>query len=354
MKIGKTKIGLNHRPYYIADIGANHGGSIETAFKLIELAKESGADAAKFQNFKAEKIVSKYGFDNMKSKLSHQSSWKKSVYEIYQDASISTDWTHMLKEKCNEFDIDYFTSPYDFESVDHVDPYVDVYKIGSGDITWLEILEYISKKNKPVLFATGASTLDDVKRAYKTIRKFNNDICIMQCNTNYTLDNDKYKFVNLNVLSLYKREFPDAVLGLSDHTLGCSTVCGSIALGARIIEKHFTDDNSKEGPDHKFAMNPKTWKNMVKMGNEVFYSLGDGEKRVEDNEFDSKVVQQRSIRAARKLNKGHVITRNDLVVLRPITENGIEPYQINNLINKKINKVINEGEELEFKFIYND
>ena len=354
MKIGKTKIGVNHRPYYIADIGANHGGSIETAFKLIELAKESGADAAKFQNFKAEKIVSKYGFDNMKSKLSHQSSWKKSVYEIYQDASISTDWTHMLKEKCNEFDIDYFTSPYDFESVDHVDPYVDVYKIGSGDITWLEILEYISKKNKPVLFATGASTLDDVKRAYKTIRKFNNDICVMQCNTNYTLDNDKYKFVNLNVLSLYKREFPDAVLGLSDHTLGCSTVCGSIALGARIIEKHFTDDNSKEGPDHKFAMNPKTWKNMVKMGNEVFYSLGDGEKRVEDNEFDSKVVQQRSIRAARKLNKGHVITRNDLVVLRPITENGIEPYQINNLINKKINKVINEGEELEFKFIYND
>lgn len=146
MKIGKSKIGLNYKPYYIADIGANHGGNINTAFKLIELAKESGADAAKFQNFKAEKIVSKYGFDNMKSKLSHQSSWKKSVFEIYQDASISTDWTHLLKEKCNDFDIDYFTSPYDFESVDHVDPFVDVYKIGSGDITWLEILEYISKK----------------------------------------------------------------------------------------------------------------------------------------------------------------------------------------------------------------
>ena len=354
MKIGKSKIGLNYKPYYIADIGANHGGNINTAFKLIELAKESGADAAKFQNFKAEKIVSKYGFDNMKSKLSHQSSWKKSVFEIYQDASISTDWTHLLKEKCNDFDIDYFTSPYDFESVDHVDPFVDVYKIGSGDITWLEILEYISKKNKPVLFATGASTFNDVKRAYKTIHKFNKNICIMQCNTNYTLDNDKYKFVNLNVLNLYKKEFPNAVLGLSDHTIGCSTVCGSIALGARVIEKHFTDDNSKDGPDHKFAMNPKSWKNMVKMGDEVFYSLGDGLKRVEDNELDSKVVQQRSIRAAKKLYKGHVIRREDLVVLRPISENGIEPYKAEKLIDKKINKTINKGEELEFKFFDND
>ena len=145
-KIGNDKIGLNEPLYFIADIAANHDGSIERAFKLIELAKEAGAHAAKFQNFQAKYIVSNEGFNSLAGKLSHQSTWKKSVYETYEDASISFDWTVKLKEKCDEVGITYFTSPYDFESIDYVDPYVPAYKIGSGDITWLEIVEYISKK----------------------------------------------------------------------------------------------------------------------------------------------------------------------------------------------------------------
>ena len=156
IKLGK-KIIDNNSLYFIADIGANHNGSLEKAIKLIHLAKESGADAAKFQNFQANKIVSKTGFDIMKGKLSHQSNWKKSVFEVYEDASISKDWTKVLKEECDKVGIDYFTSAYDFESVDLVDPYVDLYKIGSGDITWLEIIDYILDKKKPVLIATGAS-----------------------------------------------------------------------------------------------------------------------------------------------------------------------------------------------------
>ena len=128
IKLGNKIIDSNSL-YFIADIGANHNGSLEKAIKLIHLAKESGADAAKFQNFQADKIVSKRGFDNMKNKLSHQSNWKKSVYEVYQDASISKNWTKTLKDECEKVGIDYFTSPYDFESVDLVDPYVDLYKI---------------------------------------------------------------------------------------------------------------------------------------------------------------------------------------------------------------------------------
>ena len=211
---------------YIADIGANHDGSLERAYKLIELAKNSGADAAKFQNFQAPKIVSKLGFESL-TNSSHQSNWKKSVYEIYEDASISMDWTHKLKEKCNEVGIDYFTSPYDFESVDHVDKFVELYKIGSGDITWIDFINYIAKKNKPILIATGASNLDDVDRAVNSILQYNNQLCLMQCNTNYTTDKNKHQFVNLNVLNTFKQRYPNLVLGLSDHTIDYTTVLGN-------------------------------------------------------------------------------------------------------------------------------
>ena len=148
IKIKDKVIGENYPAYFIADIAANHDGELSRAFKLIELAKESGADAAKFQNFKANKIVSRRGFDTMGSQLSHQSDWQKSVFEIYEDASISDDWTSQLKAKCDEVGIEYFTSPYDLDSVDAVDPYVALYKIGSGDITWLDIIEYIAKKKQ--------------------------------------------------------------------------------------------------------------------------------------------------------------------------------------------------------------
>jgi N-acetylneuraminate synthase len=219
IKLG-SKIIDNNNLYFIADIGANHNGSLEKAKTLIRLAKEAGADAAKFQNFQANKIVSKKGFDNMKGKLTHQSKWKKSVYEVYEDASISKEWTQTLKEECKKYDIDYFTSPYDFESVDLVDPYVDLYKIGSGDISWLDIIEYILDKQKPVLIATGASTLKDVDRVMKMAMAKTNDLVLMQCNTNYTGSIENFQYCNLNVLKTYKENYPDVMLGLSDQAYG--------------------------------------------------------------------------------------------------------------------------------------
>ena len=222
IKLGNKTID-NNSLYFIADIGANHNGSLEKAIELIHLAKKAGADAAKFQNFQANKIVSKTGFDNMKGKLSHQSKWKKSVFEVYEDASISKDWTKVLKEECDKVGIDYFTSAYDFESVDLVDSYVDLYKIGSGDITWLEIIDYILDKNKPVLIATGASTNDDVSRVMAMATKKTSDIVLMQCNTNYTGSKENYNFCNLNVLKQFSIDYPNTVLGLSDHTAGHAT-----------------------------------------------------------------------------------------------------------------------------------
>lgn len=351
MKIGNSFIGGDKELYFIADIGANHDGDINRAFELIKLAKESGADAAKFQNFQASKIVSKYGFENLGDALSHQKNWKKSVFEVYEDASISKDWTKLLKEKCDEVGIDYFTSPYDFDSVDSVDPYVDLYKVGSGDITWHEIIEHICKKGKPVLIATGASCLSDVEKAMEIMQKFTNEIVLMQCNTNYTANIENFKYVNLNVLKLYSNMYPGVVLGLSDHTEGHSTVLGSIALGARVIEKHFTDDNLREGPDHKFAMNPKSWREMVDRSYELFYSLGDGIKRVEYNEKDAAIVQRRSLRAVRDISEGEVITDNDIEPLRPMPIDSLAPFERNKLVGKTAKLNIQKGQHFTLNHI---
>ena len=349
-KVKNRYIGENYPPYYIADIGANHEGSLDRAFKLIELAKEAGADAAKFQNFTASKIVSKKGFEQIGTQ-SHQSSWKKTVYEVYEDASIEKNWTKLLKDKCDEVGINYFTSPYDLDSVDLVDQYGDLYKIGSGDITWLEIIEYIASKNKPVLIATGASTIADVERAMKTLETYKVPVCLMQCNTNYTLDPEKYRYVNLRVLELYKNKYPEVILGLSDHTIGHATVAGSIALGAKIIEKHFTDDNNREGPDHKFAMNPQTWKSMVEIGNQVYYSLGDGIKKVEENETIAIILQQRCLRAKKKIESGHILIKEDFEVLRPKPVDSFEPFRLNELIGKKLKNSILSGEHFTSKHL---
>lgn len=354
IKIGNRIISDKDKPYFIADIASNHDGDIERAYKLIELAKECGADAAKFQNFKASTIVSKNGFDSIGKQLSHQSNWKKSVYKVYDDASIDDEWTALLKNKCDEVNIEYMTSPYDFNAVDMVEQYVNAFKIGSGDITWTEILEYIAQKQKPVLLATGASDLSDVRRAVNTIKKFNEQLILMQCNTNYTGDSSNFNYINLNVLNTFKKEFPDCILGLSDHTPGYATVLGGIALGARVIEKHFTDDNNRIGPDHKFSMNPTSWREMVRESINVFLALGNGIKRVEENEKESIIVQQRALYLSRTIMKGDIIKKEDLFPLRPIKEDGIPPYEINKLIGRRINKDLEKDSYIRWEDINDD
>jgi sialic acid synthase SpsE len=336
IKINDHEITKESRPYFIADIAANHDGSLTRALKLIELAKSAGADAAKFQNFQAEKIVSRKGFDSLTGQLSHQNNWKKSVYEIYEEASINTAWTQKLKEKCDEVGIEYFTSPYDYESVEAVDPFVSLYKIGSGDITWLEMIEYIARKKKPVLIATGASSMDDVKRAIVVLKKNTEQIVLMQCNTNYTGSNENFNHINLNVLKTFRTQYPELVLGLSDHTPGHSTVLGAVALGATVFEKHFTDDNQRDGPDHKFAMNPKNWREMVNASSELFNALGDGVKVIEKNEKQTALVQRRALRYKSDLPAGYQLSEKDVFPLRPYSMEGYHPYEQAQIIGKRL------------------
>lgn len=342
-RIGDKQIGDDFPVYFIADIAANHDGSLERAKKLIKLAKESGADAAKFQNFKAKKIVHKTAFDDM-PKQAHQSKWEKSVFEVYKDASVPDDWTRILKTYCEEVGIEYFSTPYDYDSADHLDEYVEAYKIGSGDINWLEYLSYIAKKDKPLILSTGASSMIDVDNAVNAVMPFNNEIAILQCNTNYTADHDNFNYINLRVIETYKRLYPNCVVGLSDHTIGPATTLGAVALGAKIIEKHFTDDNDREGPDHKFAMNPASFKQMVDLTRELEASMGTAYKKVEDNELDSYVVQRRAIYFTSELKKGQVIERHHIDVLRPAKPDGIYPEDLSKLIGMTLTCNVKEGE----------
>lgn len=346
--IDEKKVGAESPVYFIADIAANHDGDIERAKDLIFLAAEAGADAAKFQHFKAESIVSDYGFRSLGAQQSHQAGWAKSVFEVYQDASVSPGWSEVLSETCEKAGITFFTSPYSMDLVDHIDPYVPAYKIGSGDITWLEMIEYIAAKGKPYILASGASSFDDVQRAVGAGLAVNGNICLMQCNTNYTASLENFKYIQLNVLNVFREMYPNMVLGLSDHTPGHATVLGAVALGAKMIEKHFTDDISREGPDHKFSMDPCAWREMVDRSRELENALGSGIKKVEENESETVILQRRAIRLASSLPTHTVIKREHLDVLRPCPRDGLAPYLMGEVIGKTLRHDMNRGEHLKW------
>jgi len=348
-KLENKTISPDSPVYFIADIAANHDGDIERAKDLIFLAAESGADAAKFQHFTADSIVSEKGFNDLGNQMSHQSNWSKSVFEVYKDATLNNDWNPLLKEACKEAGITFLTSPYSFELVDKVDEFVEAYKIGSGDITWLDLIEYIASKDKPVFIASGASNMQEVIIAIERLQRKTKDIVLMQCNTNYTASLKNFKYINLNVLNSYRDNFPDITLGLSDHTPGHSTVLGAVSLGARVIEKHFTDNIDRIGPDHKFSMSPKTWKDMVMRTRELEYALGSSIKIVEQNELETVVLQRRSIRLKRNIPAGKKITMDDIEFLRPCPKEGIPPCDVSKVIGKIIKKNMFSGDLLTWK-----
>lgn len=351
IKLGNTWVDENSPTYFIADISANHDGDLDRAKMLIGLAAKAGANAAKFQNFRAPEIVSEYGFSMMREQFSHQTKWKKSVYQIYEDATLPREWTAELKAECDNVGIDYFSTPYDLETVDFLDPYIPYFKIGSGDITWPELIIKIANKGKPILLATGASDICDVRRTVKIIKSINSKLILMQCNTNYTGNNDNFKYINLNVLKLYKMMFEDVVLGLSDHTSGHATVLGAVALGARVVEKHFSDDTSREGPDHPFSMTPETWREMVDRTRELELALGSIDKDIEDNERQTVIVQRRCLRASKELKEGTIITRDLISVLRPAPIDAIFPYDLDKVIGMVLRKDLQKGEHLRWDML---
>lgn len=344
--LGSKKIGPSEATYFIADIAANHDGNLGRAMELMTLAKRAGADCAKFQHFRAEHIVSDYGFTSLGGAQSHQATWNKSVFEVYQEASLPWDWTAPLAAHAASIGIEFMSAPYDLEAVEHLNPYVNAFKVGSGDVNWLEELTAIASLGKPVILATGAAELSDVTRAMNLLQGFNIHLVLMQCNTNYEGSLENIHHVNLRVLRQYADLFPGATLGLSDHTPGHVTVLGAVALGARVVEKHFTDDTNRAGPDHGFSMDPHSWSVMVEDTRKLEAALGTGVKGIEENEFETIVLQRRCVRVRHNVDSGKKLTREDLEVLRPAPRDAVPAHEVNQVVGRITLRAFGAGEHL--------
>lgn len=320
IKIGTRTVGLDHPTFFIADIGANFDGDLEKAKRLAIAAKEAGADVVKFQSFLADRIVSGPSFATMKLQGVH-GSWNKPIHDVFKEAEFPRVWHKKLFDYCNKIGVLFSSSPYDFESVDLLDRLgVDFFKIGSGEITWHEMLEYIARKNKPIILATGDSTLAEVDEAVRAIENTgNNKLIMLQCITNYP---SKIESANLNVLKTYEVAF-GTIVGYSDHSPGDLVPLTAVALGGRVIEKHFTLNKGDAGPDHPHSMEPHEFKAMVERVRLLEKALGSGRKEMVAEESETVIVQRRSLHVARDLKAGERLRAKDIIELRPAI--GIRP-----------------------------
>lgn len=335
IKIGDHMIGPDNPTYFIAEIGGNFDGSIEKAKRLIDAAKAAGANCAKFQTFTAETIVSEGGFSKMTLHGVH-GSWGRTVSDVFKDVEFPMVWHQEIANYCKKVGIDFSTSPYFKEAVDLcADMKLPFIKIGSGEITWLEMLDYTARKGIPVMLATGDATMSEIDEAVRTIEKTGNkDFVLMQCITNYP---SKIDSANVNVLKTYQNAF-DCLTGYSDHSPGHVVALASVVLGARVIEKHFTLNKTDNGPDHPHSMEPNEFKFMVDSIREVERAMGSTRKEVQKEESETVFVQRRCLYAKTDLKKGQVITEADIDVLRPAL--GIPPKFKNIIIGKTVNKEI--------------
>lgn len=335
IRIGNRNIGSGHPAYFIAEIGGNFDGNIDKAKKLIDAAREAGADCAKFQTFTAETIVSEGGFSKMTLQGVH-GSWGRSVSDVFRDVEFPMEWHQEIADYCKDAGIDFSTSPYFREAVDLcADMKLPFIKIGSGEITWLEMLDYIARKGLPIMLATGDASMSEIDEAVRTIEKTGNrDLVLMQCITNYP---SKIDSANVNVLKTYQNAF-NCLTGYSDHSPGHVVALASVVLGGCVIEKHFTLNKADKGPDHPHSMEPREFRFMVDSIREVERAMGSTGKDVVAEESETVFVQRRCLYAKRSLKAGQVIAEEDIDVLRPAL--GIPPKYKEIVIGKKVNKDI--------------
>ncbi len=354
LKIGNKTISDRGPVYIIAEIGSNFDGDFNRAEALAKLAKEAGADAFKIQNFLAPKIVSDHGFKNLQ--VSFQAAWDKPVTEVYRQAEFPRNWLGELAEYCRQLGIDFLSSPYDQEAVDLLAQLkVPAYKIGSGEIDNLELLKYTALKGLPIILATGASTLSEIKQAVEVIYQTGNrDLLLLQSVTNYPSPVEE---ANLLAMVSLKKQFKTLV-GYSDHTIGfkgggndildgLTVALGAVALGAVVIEKHFTDDRSRRGPDHPFAMEAGDFAKMVKAIRSMELALGDGVKKITAAEKETVIIQRRSVYAITEIKAGQKLTSAMVEYLRPAL--GLRPPEIKKILNLPAKRDISQGEVIKLE-----
>ncbi len=349
IKLGKKIISSKSEPYIIAEIGVNHECSMKKAKQLILKAKKGGADAAKFQTYKAELITSKNSpsyWDTKKEKT-------KSQFKLFKKYDLFNENNYRkLYEYCKNLKIDFASTPFDHNAVDFLDPMMSYFKISSSDITNYPLLKKIASKNKPILLSTGASTISEIKNAVRILKKNKcQNIVIMHCILNYpTLD----KHANLGMIKDLQKNFPNNVIGYSDHTLPSADMKNIIlaySLGALVIEKHFTLNKKLKGNDHYHSMDMKDLQNLRKRLMETRKIIGSMKKNYLKSELNSRKFARRSLVCLKNLKKGHILKKQDLLCKRPGT--GISPINLSKIIGKKIKKNLSEDHILKWSDLKN-
>jgi len=335
-------INFNNSTLIIAEIGVNHNGSVKLAREMIKSASDCGVDAVKFQTFVSEDLVS----ENAKTAdYQEKNTNENSQLEMLKKLELSYDDFFELKKYAEECNVIFLSSPFDFKSVDLLEKLdVPMYKLGSGELTNFELIDYVQKTGKPIIFSTGMATLDEVKEVYEVLDDKNNCI-FLHCITGYPTC---FEEANLNFIKTLKSEL-DAPIGFSDHSPGIELPIAAVALGACVVEKHFTIDKTLDGPDHKASLNPVEFKAMVDAIRNVEVAMGDGVRKFSENELEIKKVARKSIILNCNLSKGTIIKRDMLSIKRPGT--GIAPKHINEIIGMKVNKDLPDETVLQWEYL---
>ena len=326
--------------YIIAEAGVNHNGSFDLACKLVDAAKDAGVDCIKFQTFKSNNLVSN---NAQKAEYQKSTTGEGSQVDMLKKLELSYDEFLALKKYCDEVDISFLSTPFDFESIDFLNS-IDMpfWKIPSGEVTNYPYLVALAKTEKPVVMSTGMCEMAEVEAAIKVLRdNGTSDIRLLHCNTEYPTP---FEDVNLRAMQTMRDTF-DLEVGYSDHTKGIEVSIAAVALGATIIEKHFTLDRNMEGPDHKASLEPDELAEMVQSIRNIEKAIGTGDKTPSPSEIKNKAVARKSIVAKKRIEAGDAFTEDNITVKRP--GSGISPMKWNEVLGMRAVRTFDEDELIE-------
>lgn len=333
---------LSNRVFIIAEISANHNNDLDLALDTVRAIYETGADAVKVQTYTADSLV--LNVDNEYFGPRKSGLWKgRKLYDLFQEGSLPYEWHIRLKEEAEKLGLVFFSSPFSTTDVDFLESIdVPMYKIASLEITHIPLIKYVAGKGKPIIMSTGVAEEEDIRLAVETCRaEGNNDITLLKCTTAYPAPYDE---VNLNAIPLIKEKFGTKI-GLSDHTMGNVVPLGAVALGAKVIEKHFILDRNLGGIDSQFSMNPEEFKLMVDSVRILEKSLGMPTMSLTEKAKDSK-TRSRSIFVSNDVEENEIVTSENIRVVRP--GHGLHPKHYEEVLGKKFIKSVKGGQPLSW------
>ncbi len=328
--------------FIIAEIGHNHQGSLEKAKELFRRAKECGVNAVKLQKRDNRSLYTREVYD---MPYNHENSFGLTYGAHREELEFGYDEYVELKRCAGDLGLAMFATAFDFASADFLAKLeMPAYKIASGDLKNTPLLQYVARIGKPMFVSTGGGNIEDVQRAYDTIMPINSQLCLLQCTASYPVEAEE---MNLRVIDTYRERFSDAVIGLSDHQNGIAMAVVAYALGARVIEKHFTLNRAWKGTDHAFSLEPVGMRKLVRDLRRAEVALGDGVKRVYPSEEKPLFKMAKKLVAARNLPVGHILTREDIAIKSP--NDGLAPCEIERVIGKVTVRPLQEDENISFE-----